>query len=154
MKTFELKIGGKDYKVDIERFDGKRAAVKVNGKPFDIDVKKGARSFMPGGVTPPPSLGISQPSPQPAPEPAPEPLAAAPSIAAGGQVVAPMPGMILEVLVAVGDTVTAGAPIMKIEAMKMENVIPAPVAGTVKELLVKQGDRVQTETLLAVIEEG
>jgi glutaconyl-CoA/methylmalonyl-CoA decarboxylase subunit gamma len=157
MKTYELKIGGKDYKIDIERFDGKRAAVKVNGKPYEIDVTKAVKSFFPGGVTPPPSTGVSRPTPYTAPQPipeAPQPLASVPAVATGGRVVAPMPGLILEILVAVGDTVSVGASMIKMEAMKMENDIPASVGGKVKEIRVKKGDRVQTEDILAVIEEG
>ena len=65
-----------------------------------------------------------------------------------------MPGLILEVMVAVGDTIAAGTPVVKIEAMKMENEIPAPASGTVKEILVKKGDRVATDELLLTIGEG
>jgi len=158
MKTFELKVGGKEYKVDIERFDGKQAAVKVNGKPFEVDVKQAAGAIYPGMGVVPPAPVAPTPAPMGIPQPtaeAPEPtLAAAPYVPTGGQVVAPMPGLILEVLVAVGDMVSAGAPIIKIEAMKMENQIPAPVSGTIKEILAKKGDRVQTDDILAVIDEG
>jgi len=64
-----------------------------------------------------------------------------------------MPGLILEVLVSSGETVVAGTPVVKMEAMKMENEIPAPVNGTVKEVRVKEGDRVQTDEILLVINE-
>jgi biotin carboxyl carrier protein len=65
-----------------------------------------------------------------------------------------MPGMVLEIMVSVGDSVAAGVPVIKIEAMKMENEIPAPVSGTVKEIRVKVGDRVSTDETLLVIDQG
>jgi biotin carboxyl carrier protein len=152
MKTFEFKIGGKDYKVDIERFDGKRAMVKVDGKPFEIDVKKAAQAVFSGRtITPPPRAAAARPA---APEPVSAP-APSPSVVTGDrQVVAPMPGLILDIMAAVGDTVGIGTPIIKMEAMKMENEIPAPVTGTIREIRVKKGDRVSTDQVLAVIQEG
>ncbi|MDY6950961.1 MAG: biotin/lipoyl-containing protein [Thermodesulfobacteriota bacterium] len=154
MKTYDLKVGDKSYKVDVEHFDGKRAVVKVDGKPFSVDVEKGGEAASPAPpVSPPPSVtpGAAPAPPQTpvAPEPPTPPVASAPQ---GGQVIAPMPGMILEVMVSVGDTVSAGTPVVKMEAMKMENEIPAPVNGTVKEIMVKVGDRVATDETLLVID--
>ncbi len=153
MKTYEVNVGGKDYKIDIERFDGKQAVIKVDGKPYQVDVKKAAGAVFPGQpaspTPPPPSAPTASPS---APVPPSAPVAmAAPS---GGQILAPMPGLVLDVMVSVGDAVTVGTPVVKIEAMKMENEIPAPVNGTVKELRVKKGDRVATEEVLLLIDEG
>jgi biotin carboxyl carrier protein len=64
-----------------------------------------------------------------------------------------MPGLILDIMVASGDQVVAGTPIIKMEAMKMENEIPSPVNGTVKTIAVKVGDNVSTDETLMVIEE-
>ena len=151
MKRFELTVGGKDYKIDIEKFDGKQAVVKVDGKSFEIDVKKAAEAILPGRPTSPPASDTRGASPA-APEPPLAPIASVPS--GGGQVVAPMPGMVLEIMVSVRDTVVAGMSVVKMEAMKMENEIPAPVNGTVKEIRVKVGDRVSTDETLLVIDEA
>ena len=51
-----------------------------------------------------------------------------------GVVTSPMPGTVTVVQVSVGDEVTAGTPLLVVEAMKMEHVLTAPVAGTVAEL--------------------
>ena len=82
-------------------------------------------------------------------EPPPAPTQSAPS---GGDVNAPMPGLILDIMVGVGDQVAAGAPVIKMEAMKMENQIPSPVNGTVKSIAVKVGDNVSTDETMMVIE--
>ena len=65
-----------------------------------------------------------------------------------------MPGLILEIMVEVGDQVTAGTPVMKMEAMKMENQIPSPANGTVKEIAVNVGDNVSTDETLIVLEQA
>lgn len=152
MKTFELKVDGKDYKVDIDRYDGRQAAVKVNGRSYEVDVKQSARPGGPGPrVVPPPGRSPAPTPPASVSEPPAVPTA---SVPVGGQVLAPMPGLILEVMVSVGDWVTAGLPIMKIEAMKMENIIPAPCDGVVKEIRAEKGKTVATEDVLMVVDEA
>ena len=68
------------------------------------------------------------------------------------EVLAPMPGNILEVLVNVGDAVKEDDELIILEAMKMENPICSPVDGTVKEIKVKSKDVVEADQLLVVIE--
>ena len=63
-----------------------------------------------------------------------------------------MPGLILEIMVSAGDQVSAGTPVIKMEAMKMENEIPAPADGTVKTISVSVGDNVATDDTLMLIE--
>ena len=69
-----------------------------------------------------------------------------------GALVAPMPGAVVRVAVEVGDTVTAGQPLMWLEAMKMEHPVAAPAAGTVTEVMVTVGQQVEQGTSLAVVE--
>jgi acetyl-CoA carboxylase biotin carboxyl carrier protein len=66
-------------------------------------------------------------------------------------VMAPMPGKILEVLVNVGDSVKEDDELVILEAMKMENPIYAPADGTIKEIKVKANDSVDTDQLMIVI---
>ena len=62
-----------------------------------------------------------------------------------------MPGVIVDVLVSVGDEVKAGDPVLVTEAMKMETEIQAPIAGTVKAIHVAKGDSVNPdETLIEI----
>jgi pyruvate carboxylase subunit B len=66
--------------------------------------------------------------------------------------VAPMPGLIVRVNVAVGDRVTAGAGLVVMEAMKMENELRAPAAGTVKAVHAAPGTAVEKGTILVELE--
>jgi acetyl-CoA carboxylase biotin carboxyl carrier protein len=68
------------------------------------------------------------------------------------EVVAPMPGTIVDIMVAVGDEVEEDQELMVLEAMKMENPIFAPANGTVKEIKVKVGDKVESDEVLMTIE--
>ena len=72
--------------------------------------------------------------------------------AADGAILAPMPGKVIAVDVAEGDTVTAGQRLMVLEAMKMEHALTAPFDGTVTELSANEGGQVQVEAVLAVVE--
>jgi len=56
---------------------------------------------------------------------------------------APMPGVVLKILVAVGDEVTKGTPLLILEAMKMEHQLTAPSNGTVASINCKEGELVQ-----------
>ncbi len=60
-----------------------------------------------------------------------------------GLVSSPMPGKVVKLLVAEGDTVAEGAPVAVVEAMKMENELVSPRAGVVQKVFVKAGDTVE-----------
>jgi biotin carboxyl carrier protein len=68
-----------------------------------------------------------------------------------GSLVAPMPGTVVKVLAAAGDTVAKGDPVVVIEAMKMEHTIGASGDGTVAEILVEVGRQVDIDQVIAVI---
>jgi pyruvate carboxylase subunit B len=69
-----------------------------------------------------------------------------------GDVVSPMPGRVVKVLVAKGDEVKQDDPVLIVEAMKMENRVPAPLAGRVTALYVKDGDEVKPDETLVQVE--
>jgi pyruvate carboxylase subunit B len=124
-----------------------RFNVYVGGQFFQVDVDPAGassappRSGLPSG--PPPS--ISRPTVGPDRTPAQE-------VAAGETpVAAPMPGILVSLRVEVGQQVSAGDPVVVLEAMKMQNVLPAPVAGTVKSLPVPPGTQVVKDQVLAII---
>ena len=67
------------------------------------------------------------------------------------EIVAPMPGKVLQVLVKAGDRVAVSDGLLILEAMKMENRIVAEAAGTVSEVRVVDGDTVQGGQVLMVL---
>jgi propionyl-CoA carboxylase alpha chain len=73
-------------------------------------------------------------------------------LAPAGSLLAPMPGLVLRVLAEPGAVVTAGQPILVLEAMKMEQTVSAPADGVLAELRVKAGEQVSTGQVLAVLE--
>ncbi|OBK03960.1 acetyl/propionyl-CoA carboxylase subuit alpha [Mycolicibacterium conceptionense] len=71
---------------------------------------------------------------------------------AHGSLLAPMPGSVVRVGATVGDTVTAGQPLIWLEAMKMEHTIAAPEDGVLTELNVAAGQQVEVGAVLARVE--
>lgn len=140
MKTYTFKINGNEYNVDIKGIENGIADVSVNGKSYSVEI----------GNTPAPAVQASAPAaagpaaPSAAPAPAPAPAAAPKqtSSAAGTEVTAPLPGVIIEVSVKEGQAVKAGQKVAVLEAMKMENEIQATCDGTVTAILVNKGDSV------------
>lgn len=149
MKKYELTIKGKKFDVEVKDFGGATAKVAVNGNEYDVDITyKGGESvaFTPAAPRP----AAARPAAAAAPAAA-TPAASPAGDVSGNNVVAPMPGLIMKVLVKVGDTVTAGQKVMTMEAMKMENDINSGTAGTVKAVLVKEGDNVKEHQPLVTI---
>jgi oxaloacetate decarboxylase alpha subunit/pyruvate carboxylase subunit B len=80
-----------------------------------------------------------------------EPASPATTEIEGTPLNAPMPGMIVNYLKKVGDTVDAGETVVVLEAMKMENALPAPVAGKIQSISFASGDSVAKNDVLLVI---
>ena len=114
----------------------KKYKVTVNGTVYEIELEE--------------MTGAAPAAAAPAAAPAPAPAAAAP--AGGEQVTSPMPGTILSVNVAAGDTVKRGQVLMILEAMKMENEIMCPCDGKVVSVNTSKGATVESGTLLCVIQ--
>jgi biotin carboxyl carrier protein len=144
MKEYKYKINGNVYNVTIGDIEDNVAHVEVNGTSYNVEMEKAPKQ----ATTPKP---VVRPAAAAAPTAAP---AAAPRPAAGGKggVKSPLPGVILDVKVKVGDAVKRGQTVIILEAMKMENQINADKDGVVKELLVSKGESVLEGTDLIIIE--
>ena len=141
MKTYNFKINGKEFNVSVNGIEAGVADVTVNGASYKVELGESAPAAAPAPVVAP----VAAPVPAPAAKAAaPAPVAApAPAQAAGGyKVTSPLPGVILDVNVNVGDKVAAGQKVAVLEAMKMENEIQAEKGGTVTAILAKKGDSV------------
>jgi biotin carboxyl carrier protein len=68
------------------------------------------------------------------------------------QILAPMPGKVVDILVQVGEEVLEYQEVLILEAMKMENAIPSPESGKVKEIKVQKDDTVAAQQVLLVLE--
>ena len=125
--------------------------VTLSGKTYEIEVEAGEAICLAEYEAVAPAAPAAASVAAPVAAPAAAPAAAAVSVAAGEAVKAPMPGTILKVNVAQGQTVKEGDVLCVLEAMKMENDIMAPKAGTVAQVLVSKGASVNTGDVLIVV---
>jgi pyruvate carboxylase len=70
-----------------------------------------------------------------------------------GEVAAPMPGRVIDLVTKMGEKVTAGQKLLVTEAMKLETVVKAPVDGLVREIVAGAGESIEAGDLLVIIEE-
>lgn len=148
---YQFEINQKNYDVTIGSVSGEMAKVIVNGETYDVRIKKTPAQPM---AVVQPAVQATSPDPQPnAAEAAAPVMVPAPSSGPveGEPILAPIPGLILDVKVAVGETVSAGQTVAIIEAMKMENSIAAHVSGKVLDIRVQKGSQVSTRDVIMII---
>ena len=153
MKDYSLKINGHNYSVQIDDVNEAStvAHVVVNGVDYEVEIEgaKASTVSKPQVAPAPKSANSAMITPSSA-TPSPRIAAAAPS--SGYSVKCPLPGTVMSVKVAAGDTIAAGQTLVVLEAMKMENNIDADRGGVVKQVLVQQGATVMEGDVLIVIE--
>ncbi len=115
---------GRSYEARVEPSDG-GVAVFIRGDRFEVQIRDPRRRPRPAGKA---------------------------DLEGRCNVVAAMPGKIVRVLVAVGDSVEAGQGLLVVEAMKMQNEMKAPKAGQVAALAAREGATVTAGEVLAVID--
>ena len=139
MKEYKYKINGNEYNVAVEELEGNKANVTVNGKTYEVELDRPAKPAVSKPVARP---AAAAPTAAPAAAPAPK---AAPA-AGGAGIKAPLPGVILDIKVKVGDAVSKGQTVAILEAMKMENNINADREGTVVSINVEKGQSIAEGT--------
>ncbi|MBQ7539656.1 MAG: biotin/lipoyl-binding protein [Bacteroidaceae bacterium] len=146
MKQYRYRIDGADYEVQIENIREGRAAVRVNGIAFDVEM---VGSTLVEDQLPDAALVAAAPAAPAAPvateTPAPQ------GAGEGTAVKAPLPGVVTAVKVQVGQAVKKGDTVVVLEAMKMENNITAESDGTVTGVAVSAGQSVLEGTVLVTI---
>jgi biotin carboxyl carrier protein len=161
---FEVRIGKHTRVVEIEREDN-RWRIALDGQPVDADaveIAPNTFSVLLRGqsheirVTPLPNGTLTlQTGPEEFTAEVIDPRAWSgrrhPAVEAEGrqQIVAPMPGKVVRLLVKAGDTVEAGQGLLVMEAMKMQNEIRSPKSGVVERLLAAEGQTVNAGEILA-----
>ena len=160
MKEYKYKINGNEYSVAIIDLEGDKAAVEVNGVSYQVDIlTEGYTAPAPRPAAKPAAAPAPAPAAAPvAPAPAPQPIAPAAPAAEpaapagkGTAVQSPLPGVILDIKVAVGDQVKAGQTVAILEAMKMENNINAECDGVITAIKVSKGDNILEGSDLVII---
>ncbi|MDR0893279.1 MAG: biotin/lipoyl-binding protein [Mediterranea sp.] len=141
-KKYKYTINGNIYKVTIGDIDENIAEVEVNGTKYKVEMEAKPKTTAKPIVRPMPN------SPT-----APTDKVTKPAVKSSKSgVKSPLPGVILDLKVKVGDTVKRGQTIIILEAMKMENNINADKDGTVTAVNVNKGDSVLEGTDLVIIE--
>ena len=142
MKEYKYKINGNEYAVYINEVNDTTANVTVNGEEFKVEWEKPKEEK--------PVVKVQPVAAKPAPAPV---ATAAPTVAAKGNAIkTPLPGVIIDVKVNVGDMVKKGETVVVLEAMKMENNINADRDGKVVAVQVVKGDTVADGAVLVVLE--
>ena len=143
MKEYKYKINGNEYAVVINEVCDTTAKVTVNGAEYTVEWEKAVEQKPVIKVQP----TVAKPT-------APAATAAAPTASPvkGNAIKTPLPGVIIDVKVNVGDTVAKEQTVVVLEAMKMENNINADREGKVIAIEVAKGDTVADGAVLVVLE--
>ena len=139
MKTYEMKINGEKYKTRIKKYKNDQVIVEVNGLDYVVQLEKDRRKKdIVRSDKAQPSLDVVK-------------KVSKPVVAAPGAVLAPIPGLVLRILVKEGDKINVGDTVLILEAMKMESEIASTASGTINKINVKEGGSVQeSDTLIEV----
>ena len=136
MKEYNITINNRSHNVIVKKIQSDLAIVEVNGTDYEVEIEKKIRRHLePLDVKPTLQTGSRTTAVQ-------EQVPAEKVTASTNQIVAPLPGLIMNVLVKVGDKIKANQIVLKMEAMKMENDVKSDQDGIVEEIHVKSGDSV------------
>ena len=143
MKEYKYTINGNKYEVAINSINDNIANVVVNGEEYEVQMEKEPEPVKKKVVVRP----VAQPEAETASAPT-----STTKVDLNNAVKSPLPGVITEIKVKVGDEVKAGDTVVVLEAMKMANNLDAEKSGKVTAVLVKEGESVMEDTPLVVIE--
>lgn len=142
MKAFRYKINGTQYRVDVLNEEENVVELEVNGTPYTVEVERKAKKEQ---------VKVSRPAPAPVSATGTPVVSPKKAVGPGGAVKSPLPGVILDIMVKIGDTVKVGDKLLILEAMKMENTIASDLAGKVLDIKVSKGDSVLEGNDLVIV---
>ena len=138
-QSLRIIVNGKPYLVEVDDLTASPISVRVNGKPFSVEIEP-FRESPSGPAVPSPAEVSAAPKAVGAPGPSVK------------EVIAPMPGNIMDIRVGVGDHVSYKQELCNLEAMKMKNSIRSPRDGVIAAVKVREGQTVAHGDLLFVFE--
>lgn len=145
MFEYKVTVDGKTYDVGIGRMEDDKVDVTLDGRSFSVDIELPAKKSAKTPVLRRPR-GVVNAAEVPD-RTAPPGRTGVPS-----DVLAPLPGVILKILVREGDAVREGQPVAVMEAMKMENEVESPVTGRVSSIAVNPGETILENAVIMKIE--
>ena len=144
MKEYRYTIDGNKYEVAINEVNDTTAKVTVNGTEYTVEWEK--------PIEEKPVVKVKPATAKPVVPAASAPTAPTAAPVSGNTIKTPLPGVIIDVKVNVGDSVTKGQTVVVLEAMKMENNINADRDGKVTAIQVAKGDTVADGAVLIVLD--
>ena len=143
MKEYKYTINGNKYEVTIANIEANIANVLVNGEEYKVEMENEPEPVKKKVVVKPVSQQAQTTETS---------SSDSAKINVNNAVKSPLPGVIVEIKVTVGDEVKAGDTVVVLEAMKMANNLEAEKGGKVTAILVSEGESVMEDTPLVVIE--
>ena len=147
MEKFNFIINGNNYDTEVLEIIDNKAQIQVNGVIYYVEIDNSKQK-----IANTPRANVARPIVKSASADTQTIVKQTRTAVSDNAVTAPLPGVILDVKVNVGDTVTAGQHLLTLEAMKMENNIDSPKDGVVKSIAKHKGDSVMEGDALIVIE--
>ncbi|MBQ9672802.1 MAG: acetyl-CoA carboxylase biotin carboxyl carrier protein subunit [Prevotella sp.] len=144
MKEYKYTINGTKYEVAVGDIEENIVTVTVNGEDFKVEMEKPAEPEKKKPVLGKPTTAAAVSDASPSDNKA--------AVNKNNAIKAPLPGVITDIKVAVGDEVQVGDTVVVLEAMKMANNLQAEKAGKVTAICVKIGESVMEDDALVVIE--
>ena len=145
MKEYKYTINGTKYEVAVGDIEENIVTVTVNGETYKVEMEKEADPEKKKPVLGKPAAAATENASA-------EPAANKAAVNKNNAIKAPLPGVITDIKVAVGDEVSVGDTVVVLEAMKMANNLQAEKAGKVTAICVKVGESVMEDDALIVIE--
>lgn len=139
MKSYKMKINNEKFEAKVKKDTGSSVVVEVNGQDYKIELETEHKKET---IIAPPQQKSTKPAPKV------KKIKVAP-----GSVLAPIPGLVIRILVKQGDVVQVGDNILILEAMKMQSEIVSTASGIISSINVKEGDTVQEDDILIEVGE-
>jgi biotin carboxyl carrier protein len=141
MKSYKFRINGNQYEAEVLEIEGNIAKIEVNGTLYNVEMQREIPKIKTHPAAARPRVAT------------PKEVSSTPGTATGKseEIKAPLPGVILQVLVKQGDDVIRGQTLCTLETMKMENAINAEKAGKATSVRVNPGQSVLQDEVLIVM---